>query len=571
MLRGDAKSSGGGRLGGVGMTQQAAVAARTCVRAGRTFAMEFGGALRITPSQRNSENALFNFGMVGSMKSRVTSAIFGVLGLLLVSLAICAPAARAQSWGEVATPRPTTAATAGYKSWLTTVSKMAKPANKCMHVTYPSTVWKEITCVTAPQRPFIPAGQKSGPALIGNGTDVTVQVTEGSISQATGSFENVSGVTSEQSIGGSCSDYDGPNAFSLQLNSAPFSTAACDGVSGCTGWQQFVFSNNTEEGSYAYMQYWLINYGPSGTSCPEGWYQYEIEDETDCYENSEASLVASQTIAGLSSMTLNGTAASGGNDSVTVGIGADLYAVTAYDSVLDLAPNWKNVEFNVFGDGCGSEAEFNSGASLIPEIALDYGYSAAPSCVNTGYTGETNNFDFASPPDISTIGSPALAWSENTTGGVESACDSAVEIGEPTPTATATATATRTATPTRTPKPTKTPTATPTPGYIKVAPRKLTLKAQPNATASASITIENTGTGQVTVDISEPQHDPPFSESGGGSSIAIGAGGNHQVAITYSPTSSTTSKEESDSITVTAISNDPKQKKPITVTLKGEK
>jgi len=131
-------------------------------------------------------------------------------------------------------------------------------------------------------------------------------------------------------------------------------------------------------------------------------------------------------------MTLTGTAVSGGSDSVVFGIGGDLYTATGPDSFLDLAPNWKNVEFNIFGDGCDSEAEFNSGASVIPEVAVDYGYSAPPTCVNTGYTGETNNLDFASPPDISTIGSPALAWSENTTGGAKSACHSVIEIGEPT-------------------------------------------------------------------------------------------------------------------------------------------
>ena len=42
-------------------------------------------------------------------------------------------------------------------------------------------------------------------------------------------------------------------------------------------------------------------------------------------------------------------------------------------------------------------------------------------------------------------------------------------------------------------------------------------------------------------------------------------------AQSWGETSSTTSKEKSDSITVKAIGNDPRQKKPITVTLKGEK
>jgi uncharacterized repeat protein (TIGR03803 family) len=110
-----------------------------------------------------------------------------------------------------------------------------------------------------------------------------------------------------------------------------------------------------------------------------------------------------------------------------------------------------------------------------------------------------------------------------------------------------------------------------TPGHMKVVPAKLTLKAEPNAQASASITIENTGTGQVTVDVSEPKHQPPFSEAGGGSSIAIAAGGSYEVTIKYSPTSSTTNNQQSDSITVTPIGNDPEQKQPINVKLKGEK
>jgi uncharacterized repeat protein (TIGR03803 family) len=111
----------------------------------------------------------------------------------------------------------------------------------------------------------------------------------------------------------------------------------------------------------------------------------------------------------------------------------------------------------------------------------------------------------------------------------------------------------------------------PGPEHIKVIPPKLTLKAEPNATASASVTIQNMGTVPVTVNISDPKHAPPFSASGCGSSITIGAGDDYQVTITYSPTNSTTSKEKSDSITVKAISNDPNPKKLIDVKLKGEK
>ena len=135
-------------------------------------------------------------------------------------------------------------------------------------------------------------------------------------------------------------------------------------------------------------------------------------------------------------------------------------------------------------------------------------------------------------------------------------------------TATATETATRTATPTPTPKPTKTPRATPTPGYIKVVPTKLTLKAEPNAIASAIITIENVGTGPVTVHISEPKS--PFSESEGGT-VAIAPGGVHQVTITYSPTTQRPATRTAIRSGCDATSNDPSQKKPIRVKLKGEK
>jgi len=108
------------------------------------------------------------------------------------------------------------------------------------------------------------------------------------------------------------------------------------------------------------------------------------------------------------------------------------------------------------------------------------------------------------------------------------------------------------------------------PGHIRVVPKEMSFKAGPNATASASITITNTGTGSVTVEISKLKHSPPFSEVGGGRSIAIGPGDDYQVTITYSPTNSTRNREKSDSITVKAISNDPKQKRRIDVNLKGE-
>jgi hypothetical protein len=85
------------------------------------------------------------------------------------------------------------------------------------------------------------------------------------------------------------------------------------------------------------------------------------------------------------------------------------------------------------------------------------------------------------------------------------------------------------------------------------------------ATASAAFTISNTGTGPLTANVTAPTQNPPFSELGGGSGIVIGAGGNHQVTIVYSPTSKGVTMDQ-----LQVTSDDPTQTKAITVKLKGK-
>jgi hypothetical protein len=147
------------------------------------------------------------------------------------------------------------------------------------------------------------------------------------------------------------------------------------------------------------------------------------------------------------------------------------------------------------------------------------------------------------------------------------ATSSATPTTSTTPTATptigATATPTPTATATRTATPT--PTASPGPGRIAVNKKTLNLSALPDATASGSITISNTGTGPLTVNVSAPKHNPPFTELGGGNGILIGAGGSDNVTIVYAPT-----KKGSTSDQIVITSNDPADKKPIKVKLKGK-
>jgi HYDIN/CFA65/VesB family protein len=98
-----------------------------------------------------------------------------------------------------------------------------------------------------------------------------------------------------------------------------------------------------------------------------------------------------------------------------------------------------------------------------------------------------------------------------------------------------------------------------------VSPRTLNFRAAPDATATASITIRNTGTGALHVNVGAPKHDPPFSILSNGGALTIPADSSVIVVVQYAPSANGSTD---DSISIT--SDDPKQKKPIEVKLKGK-
>ena len=70
------------------------------------------------------------------------------------------------------------------------------------------------------------------------------------------------------------------------------------------------------------------------------------------------------------------------------------YSTTGSDSVVDLATAWTESEFNIIGDGDGSEADFNAGSSITVKVAVTNGTKNAPICAaDSGTTGETNNLN----------------------------------------------------------------------------------------------------------------------------------------------------------------------------------
>lgn len=328
--------------------------------------------------------------------SRATRAsVAKVLGIMTVA-GLVAGALSSRAMSAQPGPAATRPTFESQEAWRAFMAQVPMPQKGCFTATYPDTAWHEVPCTTAPKLPFPPArGPRSN--IIGDGTDYSALVSGTSrLSIASGSFARITGVKSESGYVDGAPPAE-PNAYTLQLNSNFFSSAACSGAanpSDCYGWQQFVLSNRSCE--CAFMQYWLINYGT--TNCPANWLSYPDGDEDDCYTNSNAVSTPVQPIANLRNMSMTGKAVSGGNDTLILSTGDRLYTVQNADSVVYLALGWQAAEFNIFGDCCGSEANFNTGSTIVVRTRVDAGSAKSPACLLEGFTGETNNLSRVKDP-----------------------------------------------------------------------------------------------------------------------------------------------------------------------------
>ncbi|MBR7833254.1 hypothetical protein KDL01_08255 [Actinospica durhamensis] len=350
---------------------------------------------------------------------RLTLAV-AVAGMALSPALLSAAPAQAAT----ANPGAVTAATA---QWQKSIAHTTEQGAGCYQASYPSLSWHAVACVAAPEIPFAPAASHAAaahaaPQTVGDGTDYSA-VVSGLITKATGTFTNVSsGITEKGAVDGSGSQVS--NSFSLQLNSQFFTgSPACSGASSpssCQAWQQFVYTFNGGSTGEIFMQYWLIDYN---ASCPSGWYSYS----PDCYTNSSATEVSAVTAKQLATVNLTGTAASGGNDAVSLSIGSGTaVTVTNKDTKIDLATNWNTAEWGVYGDGGGSAANFGSGSTIEAQTSLTDTASGAPSCVEEGFTGETNNLKLTSTPALGTESSPTMATEQtNGTSGTASCATAA--------------------------------------------------------------------------------------------------------------------------------------------------
>ena len=320
------------------------------------------------------------------------------------------------------------------EEWRISMAQIPLPKKGCFESAYPSREWREVPCTTGPDYPM-PPRRGPRPLVVGNGDDVAAEAPSGFISTAIGSFDSVSGVTSESGPIGNT----GPavaNAYTLQLNTNFFTSTVCSGSPnpGCQGWQQFVFENNNVS-HRAFIQYWLIKYN---TTCPAGqsWNQFSFTGSTDiyCWKNNTGVVVnvPSQPITNLGNLTLTG-AVSSTADSVTVFDGTTAYA-RAGDNAVNAANGWSIAEFNIFGDGGnsagGGQASFNSGSTIVPRTRIIYGGTAAPNCVAQGFTAETNNLSFGPNAPATSPPGPAIFFTESSAGGALSNCAAATSVGD---------------------------------------------------------------------------------------------------------------------------------------------
>jgi hypothetical protein len=316
------------------------------------------------------------------------------------------------------------------RQFQTDIAKVPLPKQGCFEATYPKREWHEVPCKPAPPYPQPPRhGARAD--VVGNNNDVSPQVPTGFISNAIGSFDSVTGVTSESGLinnkGAAVA-----NAYTLQLNTNFFTSTACAGSpnTGCLGWEQFVFENSGSAGG-AFIQYWLIKYN---AACPSGagWTQFSFPASTDiyCYKNDSGGAVPvpAQPVTNLSQMTLSGTVGAGG-DNVVFSSGGTAYS-RAGDNSVNAAAGWKVAEFNVFGDAGGGQANFNSGSALAVRTRTIYGGAGAPTCLAQGFTGETNNLSFGPTAPGSSPPGPALEFAESSAGGAPSNCAGATTVGD---------------------------------------------------------------------------------------------------------------------------------------------
>jgi hypothetical protein len=328
------------------------------------------------------------------------------------------------------------------ENWRQKVMHTPKPGKGCYAASFPDTKWHEVRCGKSNGKLYPPkrGGMSQTDVVGGAGPDFSALVT-GTISQAEGSFDSVSGVTSESNSNGVANEY------SLQLNTNQFTAKACSAAKdpSCTGWEQFVYDSS---GS-TQIQYWLINWGPAGTMCPapngascsqgsvssDGWCPQTVSGFSDVLcvvDAANPPTASSVSAASLAQLTVTGTAGHGSTaDSMVMAVGGTVTTGFGGNYFPDLGSKWTVSEFNVFGDS-SDQANFNTGSTIEVRTSVASGAHTGPTCDEQSFTAESNNLILVATndnPPKSVL--PSLVFTEsNANGSVQASCAEAVSLGD---------------------------------------------------------------------------------------------------------------------------------------------
>ncbi len=282
------------------------------------------------------------------------------------------------------------------RAWQEAVEDMPLPGLGCYEASAPAIEWRSVPC--ADVRPTMPH-------VVGGGFNRAILVNGSTIYRADGQIASSNATSVIDSITLQQGNY------SLQVNSNRFITSKCNTAanpSTCRGWQQFVYENRGPNlQGLVFMEYWLTDYN---NSCPLGWVRYPNSSGPHCWT---ASSVVSFAPAQPSVSTLNGMQLSGKglhfggglySGAAVITIGGTAYAANNPDTYLNLfsGGQWTAAEFNVYGAGNGSRANFGPGTtiSLRLSVAPVQYNGTSVGCIMAStigsQTSETNNLQLDS-------------------------------------------------------------------------------------------------------------------------------------------------------------------------------
>lgn len=353
------------------------------------------------------------------------------------------------------------------QNWHNTIKKVPTPKKGCFTAAYPETEWRETPCKTPPHKLYLPRRTEAARTQqVGGASNADfVAVVNGNMTEAEGGFD-LANVASECEVqcpnqicpsNPSCIGGE-PNSFSLQINTNPFfGTTTCHSSpdpASCKGWEQFAYGQDQYCSGCtgdAFIQYWLLNFGPAGTACPSPaasasvcnmftvvsneWcpFQFTPTGPVFCVMNGPGSASPPTVqIPLLYELALIADTASGGmsTDSMKMIEGGTAFLATGNNTFPDLGTLWKDTEFNIFGNGGSSEAVFNNGAAIQVRTSVSSGTTSGPGCLEQSFTGESNNLTLVnSAPSAAMLSMPALVFSENNPASGGATCADATSVG----------------------------------------------------------------------------------------------------------------------------------------------